>query len=222
MLVVSPGYEQVTEAWFEPEFWGDRASAVSSGGRGSAWFVHSEVGDLVLRHYRRGGLMARMSDRSYVYTGMERTRSLREFRLLSTLYERGLPVPEPVAAWSGHYHGLWYHSAILLARIANAITLPEVPDLTDRSLWSNVGKTIRRFHDQGLDHVDLNCDNLLIADGKVYLIDFDRCRLRSTSGGQNWKSRNLNRLKRSVDKRCSRLPEQQRESLWQDLLKSYG
>src|SRR5690606_15608498 len=37
------------------------AVAVGQGGRQAAWFVQGEFGQGVLRHYRRGGLIARLS-----------------------------------------------------------------------------------------------------------------------------------------------------------------
>lgn len=220
MIVANPAYGSITEDWFDPGYWGECASPVATGGRGGAWFISAEQGDLVLRHYRRGGLIARVSEKSYVNTGLNRTRSFREFQLLRTLYNRGLPVPEPVAAWAGTHHGLWYHAAILTRRIEGAVPWPEVPNSGDEALWRQVGRMIRRFHDAGLDHVDLNCDNILMANGELYLIDLDRCRLRSSSGG-NWQQANLNRLWRSVVKRMSTFTERQRESLWKCLVEGY-
>ncbi len=165
--------------------------------------------------------MARFSERNYLFTGMSRTRSFREFRLLEILFEQGLPVPEPVAAWSGKSRGLYYHSGILITRIADAVPIPEVDDINSLPLWLRVGETIRRFHDQGLDHVDLNCDNILVTSGGIHLIDFDRCRLHERGIKARWKQRNLDRLRRSVDKRLHSVTEKQRNALWQALLAGY-
>ena len=220
MLVVNPAFEGVTEDWFDPQWWGDNAQPVSTGGRGSAWFVSSDQGEMVLRHYRRGGLVARFSEQYYVYTGWQKTRSFREFELTKLLYGWGLPVPEPVAACAVR-NWFCYRAGILIRRIPGAVPLPEVDDLGSEDLWRNVGKTIRRFHDVGLDHVDLNCDNILVASGKVYLIDFDRCRLlprRTTEKRGKW---NLQRLRRSIEKRAVRLTERQTTFLWDHLLESY-
>lgn len=221
MLVVNPAYEAITEDCFDPEYWGRNAHPVSTGGRGSAWFVDSGQGGMVLRHYRRGGMIARLSDRSYVFTGWRRNRSWREYQLLSQLYGQGLPVPEPVAACSERVRGLWYHAAILIRRIEGAVPLPEVTNLTDEALWRAVGVMIRRFHDAGLDHVDLNCDNILVAGDNVYLIDLDRCRLRPEKAGGRWQRANLQRLWRSVVKRMPKFTETQRDSLWKCLMEGY-
>ena len=221
MLVRNPAYEGVSEAWFDPAYWGADARAVSTGGRGSAWFIDADQGDMVLRHYRRGGLISRFSERSYVYTGWKRTRAFREFQLLKELYDQGLPVPEPVAAYAQRSGGLLYHAAILIRKIEGAVPLPEAPGVSNEALWRQVGEMIRRFHDAGLDHVDLNCDNILVAQGQLYLIDLDRCRHHDRRAGAGWRESNLQRLRRSVVKRVSQVTETQRERLWKSLLSGY-
>lgn len=221
MLVVNPSYRDVTEAWLDPRHWGEKARPVSAGGRGSAWFVESGQGEMVLRQYRRGGLAARLSERSYLFTGWRSTRSFREFELLTVLHDRGLPVPEPVAAFAQR-HLLCYRAAILIRRLQGAVPLPEAGNIDDEALWQEVGRTIRRFHDAGLDHVDLNCDNILVAGRKVYLIDFDRCRLRgATRNRGGWARQNLHRLRRSVEKRLGQAPVQ-KSLFWGCLMAGYN
>ncbi|KPQ01939.1 3-deoxy-D-manno-octulosonic acid kinase [Marinobacter sp. HL-58] len=223
-LLVAPEYKGVTESWFSPDFWGDRAKPVTSGGRGGAWFIDADHVDMVLRHYRRGGLMARLAERTYLYAGFDRARSLAEFRILGRLRALDLPVPEAVAAIAWKYRLFWYRAAILVKRIPGAVTFSDSTRLGDELLWEQLGQVIRRFHDNGLDHVDLNCDNILVTDSQIYLIDFDRCRLvpeKDNEADAAWKQRNLERLHRSVGKRCLDIPPGQRESLWQRLLQAY-
>lgn len=220
MLITNPACPGVSGNWLDPDWWGSQARPVSAGGRGSAWFVDTDQGEMVLRQYRRGGLIARLSERRYVFTGWQRTRSYREYQLLRRLYDQGLPVPEPIAARAKRY-GLFYEAAILIRRIPGAVPLPEVDNLQDEGLWREVGRTIRRFHDAGLDHVDLNCDNVLVAGGEVYLIDFDRCRLRLADSGGSWRNRNLDRLHRSVAKRITQVTSPRRTALWQSLANEY-
>ncbi len=57
---------QADPEWFDPNHWGSHASAVSSGGRGAAWFVDGPFGPAVLRHYLRGGLVARFGGEEFV------------------------------------------------------------------------------------------------------------------------------------------------------------
>lgn len=222
VLLADPDYQNVSANWFTPQYWGEKATPVTAGGRGGAWFVKTETTEMVLRHYLRGGMMARFSERGYVFTGFHRARSLAEFRLLQTLGQRGLPVPKAIAAYAARYHGLWYEAAILVERIPAAEPFPESPELDLVDLWQEVGRVVRRFHNAGLDHVDLNCDNILVAQGQVYLIDFDRCRLRAEGPSEaTWKRANLNRLRRSVEKRCQSIPEKRREQLWKHLVNAY-
>ena len=215
MILVNPAYEGITEDWFVPHWWKNgKAQSVMEGGRGSAWFVNSSLGDLVLRHYRRGGLVAKLSQDRYVYCGNARARSVREFRVLTMLHKMGLPVPEPIAARVVR-HGICYEADILIRRLSDAVPLPEVHDLINGQLWQSVGETIRRFHDVGLNHVDLNCDNILIGQERVYLIDFDRCFFeRQRLAADSWKKRNLARLRRSVEKRLVSVCAETRHHLW--------
>lgn len=225
MIVASPEYQEVTESWFSPECWGTCASEVTAGGRGGAWFIEAEPFDMVLRHYRRGGLMARLSKRSYWFTGFHSTRSIEEFRLMRRLRNIGLPVPDVVAAIAWRHRLFWYRAAILVKRIPGAVTFPDCQHIHEATLWEGLGVIIRRFHDAGLNHVDLNCDNILVTGDQIYLIDFDRCRLLDDSDdatGSKWRQRNLERLRRSVHKRCIHLTESQRERLWRDLILAYN
>lgn len=168
--------------------------------------------------------MARLADKTYLYTGFGQARSLAEFRLLSQLRARDLPVPEAIAAVAWRYRLFWYRAAILVKRIPGAVTFSDSTRLNDGALWAQLGQVIRRFHDNGLDHVDLNCDNILVTGEEMYLIDFDRCKLVSDSNneaGSAWKKRNLARLHRSVNKRCLQISPAQREAHWQQLLQAY-
>lgn len=222
--MASSDYGDVTESWFSPEFWGKRAKPVTTGGRGGAWFIDSEATGMVLRHYKRGGQMAHLSEKSYLFTGFETTRSLAEFRLLTHLHNLGLPVPDAVAAIAWRYRLLWYRAAIIVKRVPGAVTFPDSERASDASLWEALGRVIRRFHDVGLDHVDLNCDNILVTESQLYLIDFDRCRLLSGADNKDnsaWKRKNLERLKRSVTKRFSSLNPAELQAYWNSLLAGY-
>ncbi len=89
---------QAAPEMLDPGFWRGSASPVQEGGRGAAWFVRGEFGDAVLRHYRRGGLAARLGRSRYFWLGEPRVRCLAEFRLLAALRAECLPVPAPLLA----------------------------------------------------------------------------------------------------------------------------
>ncbi|OLO08669.1 3-deoxy-D-manno-octulosonic acid kinase [Salinicola sp. MH3R3-1] len=186
------------EAWLEPDAWAERGLVVGSApGRGASQFLEIDEHQWVLRPYRRGGMVAKVSRADYLWTGLERTRGFREMRLTRALFEQGLPVPAPVATLVVR-HGLSYRAALITERLANSQALAERLAEASPALLADVGATIRRFHDAGLDHVDLNARNLLVsADDKIWLIDFDRCRLRPQGA---WRQRNLSRLKRSLER----------------------
>lgn len=221
LLLRDRSLEEVSRRWLRPDHWEGRARPVVTGGRGGAWFVKTPLGELVLRRYRRGGIAARFSSSGYLFMGYRRTRAHAEFRLLQRLHDLGLPVPQPIAALACR-SGLTYRASILLRRLPGASPLPEQERLDEPQLWEEVGRVLRQFHDAGLDHRDLNCDNILVAGQTVSLIDFDRCCLRAPNRRDTlWQRRNLRRLYRSVNKRCEQLSERSRQRLWQCLLAGY-
>lgn len=187
------------DAWFDPTFWASRLqlTAVQSG-RGSAWFVGPSA-NWVLRHYRRGGMMARVSRDHYWWTGEDAVRSFAEWRLLDNLASRGLPVPRPVAA-RYQRSGLLYRCDLITQRLADTHSLSEALRMAavSEEPWRRVGAAIAQLHRNGADHADLNAHNILLAaDGVVSVIDFDRGRLRAPG---SWQRRNLRRLHRSLIK----------------------
>jgi 3-deoxy-D-manno-octulosonic acid kinase len=162
--------------------------------------VESDAGPAVLRPYLRGGWPRHLSRDRYVFTGYARSRPLREFNVLVGLQGMGLPAPAPLAALCVR-RGPWYTGALLMSRIDAEATLAE--RLGDAyaadGLWARVGACVRRFHDAGLWHADLNVRNVLLGAGEaVSLIDFDRARL--TPGRAVQGMGNLERLRRSVAK----------------------
>jgi 3-deoxy-D-manno-octulosonic acid kinase len=67
-------------------------------------------------------------------------------------------------------------------------------------LWKDIATTIKKFHDAGLFHADLNANNIMIStNNEVYLIDFDKSEFR-VGNKNNWKENNIKRLLRSLNK----------------------
>lgn len=207
---------------FQPEHWrSQRALQDAVGGRGGAFIIAAPGGDWVLRHYHRGGFAARLSRDRYLWIGLERSRPWREWRLLAELYKEGLPVPQPVAAqvWSG---GLLYRGDLITRRIPDARSLAEELRGVDTAQvpWAEIGRCIRRFHNAGVRHADLNAHNILIdKQGRVYLIDFDRGeRLPPRT---SWQTTNLRRLYRSLNKLRPDAPDST-EDFWTKLMIGYS
>lgn len=191
-LRVNPACQEL----FDPAYYGSQAQAVSVGGRQAAWFVQAQGWQGVLRGYRRGGLIARLSQKSYLWLGESRTRSFREFRLLNALRQQGLRVPVALGAayWR---HGLTYQAAILVERIPQARPLAQC--IGDDAFVLPVARAIVQMHRAGVWHADLNAFNILIdGQNQVWLIDFDRGTLSGLSDAQ--RQSNLLRLRRSLQK----------------------
>lgn len=191
--------DQPPPGWFDPDHWRGAATAAAAG-RGGTHFIRNGDRDWVLRHYRRGGAVARIADDEFFWAGEARVRAFAEWRLLDRMRRCGLPVPRPVAARYVH-QGLIYRADLITER------LPDVQALStrlpagqgDEGLWRRVGACIARFHRAGFCHADLNVHNIQVgADGSVFLLDFDRGRHMRRAG--RWQEANLQRLHRSLHK----------------------
>ena len=208
--------------WFEPAYWHARAALqTQGGGRGGVAVIDTPAGACVLRHYHRGGLIARLSRDRYLWSGAARTRSFAEFRLLAHIATLGLPAPRPVAARFCR-HGLFYTADLITGLIADARTLAQC--LADGQFTADLaretGALVARFHREGIWHADLNAHNVLVTAEALYLIDFDRGALRTPAEG--WRLSNLARLRRSLLKlgAATQVPDFQ-AAFWQPLVYGY-
>ena len=185
------------ESLFDANFWSARKELVAvSAGRGSAWFIGPAPHRWVLRHYRRGGLIANISRDRYLWAGEDRVRAFAEWRLLEYLTQRNLSVPKPVAAFYRR-SGPTYRCDLIMQRIPRAQALSAALMESAVVDWREIGRAIARLHRLGVDHADLNAHNILVADGGVSVIDFDRGRIRAPG---SWAAANLARLQRSLRK----------------------
>ena len=135
-----------------------------SSGRGKAWFVRGERFPMVLRRYRRGGMMARLLGDRFLGVFPESSRAFLEYALLERMISLGLPVPMPVAAIA-EKKGLFIRCSMLEERIEDSRSVAEI--IAERALSAEetdaIGMTIRRFMDAGVYHSDLNIRNILQA-----------------------------------------------------------
>lgn len=207
---------------FTPDYWlAMHKVTQTERGRGASWFVDADEQEWVLRHYRRGGMVARYIEEHYIWTGLESTRAWREWKLLAEMYDSGLPVPLPVAARVCK-SGLTYRADIITQRIPDALSFAQRLSGAsyDDRCWKAVGETVARFHKAGIYHADLNAHNIMLNKaGEVFLIDFDRGEKR-TAG--SWQKTNLERLHHSLSKLKRYYKEFYfAENNWQELIASY-
>lgn len=217
-------FAEISDDDFTLNHWPESTPVVGglrSSGRGNTCIVRGDEGEFVLRHFMRGGLIGRLVPDSYFWLGTEATRAFSEWRLLLELHAMELPVPRPAAARYCR-SGLIYKADLL------TVFIPDVTSLSDRiavlpcseEFWHKLGSEIAPFHKAGVFHADLNAYNVQIdGDDKVWLVDFDRGRLRQPG---TWQQQNLARLHRSLQKIKGLDPRlHYSEASWQQFLEGY-
>ena len=164
-----------------------------SAGRNQALFIDFQGGKMVLRRFSRGGLFGRVNRDLYLRTGLNGTRPMQEFALLSWMRGQGLSVPRPIAAQVAPL-GPFYRAALLTERITGAKPLDEhlkhAP--LHAGLWAQIGATVQKLHAAGVYHSDLNCRNILLDDADQVWVAGQRT-LVSRDGGRRPMIRALGR-----------------------------
>jgi len=156
-----------------------------------------EAGPVLVRALTRGGLFGKLVRR----LSWDPARAESELVVSATAAQRGAVVPEVVAAVTrnvagGYEHGLASRE-LVGARDLVAVLRGEQGAGRARALRA-AGQAIRRLHEAGVDHVDLNLKNVLIdAEGRGVVIDLDRCRIGEGPLGDARRRSNLLRLYRS-------------------------
>lgn len=214
--------EGVSADWFSPEYWHQKGLITGQAtGRGTTVFFKYAGNEMVLRHYRRGGLIGKLLTDQYCFTGLENTRAWRELKLLLKMQEYGLPSPVPIAAMV-EKKSFYYCADIITARIPHAEDLHHIllNQELDEATWSRIGATIRLFHQLQIYHHDLNIHNIMMdKDQNIWLIDFDKCEERA---GEKWKKQNMDRLNRSLLKEQGKNPDYHyQDKQWNALLAGY-
>jgi 3-deoxy-D-manno-octulosonic acid kinase len=204
---------------FERSHWRSRGALEElPGGRGTVAFIHEGARRWVLRHYRRGGLVARVLQDAYLWTGAQRTRGYAEWRLLRRLREWQLPVPRAIAARYTRA-GLVYRADLITEELPARLTLAQALEAqgVNAERWRAVGRCVGRLHARGVRHADLNAHNLVLGEGEeVYVLDFDRGRVLARG---EWENRVIERLHRSLEKVSRGLPAGRfGEEQWRELL----
>jgi 3-deoxy-D-manno-octulosonic acid kinase len=131
-------------------------------------------GAVVVKCYRRGGLMARFNRRHYLTGGT--TRSEREFQWLKRVRTIGIKAPEPVVAV--RRGRLAYRCWLVTRKVNDATSLAQLsferPNEVKRAL-AECARQIDILVENRILHPDLHPGNVLVdTDGRPWLIDFDK------------------------------------------------
>jgi 3-deoxy-D-manno-octulosonic acid kinase len=209
-------------SWFDAARWrASGAVALEISGRGEVLIVERGGEKWVVRHYHRGGFVARFVYDHYVWSGLERSRSFREWRLLRRLRDAGLPVPNPIAA---HVYrtGPIYTADIITTylpdtrKLSAYISDGEAP----AHCWRAIGKMVRAVHSHGVDHPDLTAHNILLdMRGSLFLVDFDNARVRPPGP---WQRAGVERLRRSLRKVALETGTQFDAAAWAEIEAGYA
>lgn len=173
-----------------------------SGGRGATRRIPTDHGTLVVRRFRRGGAMRWLGESYFGF----RPRPLREFGVLVRARRCGLPVPDAIAAVvERRFGGFAYRGYLWMREISDGTPILEfLEDHPDVDWVPLLASALRRLHDAGLSHPDLNLGNVLVVQRSygpaVAFVDLDRAELRDRSLGVGARRRSLRRLRRSATK----------------------
>ena len=175
-----------------------RQPAVDKAGRAALARVQlPQAGPVLVRALTRGGLLGKVVRRLSWDPG----RAESELVVSARAAERGAAVPEVVAAVTrgvagGYEHGLVSRELVGARDLVGV--LRDERGAPRRAALRAAGEAVRRLHEAGVDHVDLNLKNVLIdAEGRGVVIDLDRCRIGAEPLGEAARRSNLLRLYRS-------------------------
>ena len=136
----------------------------------------TDRGSVVIKHYLRGGALARINRRKYF--GIGKSRAQQEYAWLHRVRSIGISAPEPIAfaRTTGFVHETWLITREIDAArslLEAAIGPEEKTRIIMKQIVLEIGKLIRA----GIFHVDLHPGNILLDGRSVpYIIDFDKTR----------------------------------------------
>jgi 3-deoxy-D-manno-octulosonic acid kinase len=157
------------------------------------------IGDVVIKQYKRGGLVRFFIKETYLKLGNVRCKI--EYEQLNHARQLGINAPKPIAyAYKG---GSFYKGWLVTEKIHNQQTLVKLAmadlpkaEKASMKLLDQISKMI----DNRIFHKDLHPGNVLVTDtDKIYIIDFDKACIFNGSK-QQLTSRYIKRWKRSISK----------------------
>lgn len=176
------------------------------GGRGTVGELSAAGRAVLVRRYRRGGLLG--AARGERFGSAER--ALSEARVALALRAQNVRTPEPLAVRARpHDRGGWRLELLLERRTAATDfgrAWLEGDDSARRDLERALGAFIAQLHDHGLIHRDLHWRNLLVdgppsSDERLWIIDLDRASLAAAPLDRDARLTQWARFWRAFDKR---------------------
>jgi 3-deoxy-D-manno-octulosonic acid kinase len=187
----------------------ERYGQISSNLKGRTLHLSALLKDgqrMVIRRYSHGGWLRFLTRDLYLFG----SRSFQELGLIEEIRSSGIPTVRPIGAIHASIFPFFYKAYFL------SLQIPGAEDLTHyllkirshpsryqiiekRKIIHDVAILIRHFHREGFYHGDLQLKNILVAEDRPLLIDFDRSYRKKVL---TLKERidNLLRLNRSVEK----------------------
>ncbi len=188
----------------------DPAADAPPAGRGSVARLTLAGTPVVARRYRRGGFFGRI----FGGLGLDAARAVREVGLTRRAFDAGLSVPEPVAVIvrrNGGALDLRLVTKEIPAAESSEAPLGRAAGEERGRMLAAIAVALRKAHDSGLVHTDLNLGNVLVGpppDRRISLVDLDRARWREGGASENERFDGLARLARSGEK-VLRLPAEE-------------
>jgi len=176
-------------------------------GRGAAPSVSlRRDAHVVLRRYQHGGLFRGVTRALYLGP----SRALTELHVTARAEAQGAPVPHVICL------ALWPAAGPLWSALIGTREERGARDLLEallgaadarvrRTLLREVGAAVRKLHDAGVDHRDLQLHNILVVEEggrrRIVVVDLDRAVYHPRSAlAARLRARNLGRLTRSAVK----------------------
>lgn len=182
-------------------------------GRGNMDEFHLPSGQkLIIRRFRRGGLARLISKDRF----LDPERPFQEILLSEGLRERGFQTPVVVAARSRRLGIMGFRLELVTEQVPGVKSLGRwqaqfrkqgVDAPLQRSMLQVAGQTVRRLHEAGFEHSDLQPENLLwqpadgAADPYLWILDLDRSVQHAEPLSDPARHKNLWRLWRYVIRR---------------------
>lgn len=161
--------------FFDKKILLDSLNLNAKGGRGSAFAYSYENKDFVYREYLRGGFLGKFIKKHFFKYSKYAHRAKDELLLLDFMLKNNINVPKPYIARESL--GLFFIKQEIVIYKIDAINLCEYLKSNDFTidLCSLITKELVKLFKLGIYHSDLNIKNILVANDRVYIIDFDKC-----------------------------------------------